>query len=511
MKNNTRILTLVFVVAFLTLLVGCFPAPPITENQAPLIVSTPVTAAKIGEEYIYNVTATDPDEDILTYSLTTKPMGMTIDSATGVISWKPICGQAGDNLVIVEASDGALSDTQSFTIKVSKPPAPPAPPKTYTITATADPGGSISPSGDITVKKGSDKSFNITPDSIFYSIADVLVDGNSVGPLSSYTFVNVTEDHTIEARFTQLGCVYNQDQEKYYDTLSQLVIDEAEPGDTILVAPCTFELEPDGEGHGLNINKNGLTLKAVGATEDTIIDFSLCDLAIRIIKVEGATVEGFTMKGGGSGHQAFQVIGLETKPVSNVNILNNVIIGTTESAINLYGAWGPVTGVTISGNIIDDCYYGIMAGSGGHPISDLTISNNKITNSTQVDENWGAIGFWGEISGVIISGNEISSNKPLNGICLCGGTYNDILVEDSIISNNLGGVKIANGANFTNLVINYNNIEGNKTGVLNESALLVYAEANWWGDESGPSGVGLGTGDSVSTNVDYIPWSTSPY
>ena len=70
----------------------------------------------------------------------------------------------------------------------------------YTIVATAGSGGSISPSGNVVVEHGSSKSFTITPDS-GYEIDDVLVDGSSVGKVSSYTFDNVTSDHTIEATF----------------------------------------------------------------------------------------------------------------------------------------------------------------------------------------------------------------------------------------------------------------------------------------------------------------------
>jgi len=77
---------------------------------------------------------------------------------------------------------------------------------TYTITATAGPNGSINPSGNITVNEGSDQSFIISPD-IDYQIADVLVDGNSVGAVSSYAFTNVTEDHTISANFLPSGNV----------------------------------------------------------------------------------------------------------------------------------------------------------------------------------------------------------------------------------------------------------------------------------------------------------------
>jgi uncharacterized repeat protein (TIGR02543 family) len=73
--------------------------------------------------------------------------------------------------------------------------------KTYTITATAGTGGSISPSGSITVNYGTNKSFTITPNSGYY-IADVKVDGVSQGAVSSYTFTNVTANHTIGASFT---------------------------------------------------------------------------------------------------------------------------------------------------------------------------------------------------------------------------------------------------------------------------------------------------------------------
>jgi len=73
-----------------------------------------------------------------------------------------------------------------------------------TITASAGPNGSISPSGDQIVNQGSDKSFTITPDT-GYQIDDVLVDGSSVGAVSSYTFNNVTEDHTIFATFSKVS------------------------------------------------------------------------------------------------------------------------------------------------------------------------------------------------------------------------------------------------------------------------------------------------------------------
>jgi hypothetical protein len=86
-------------------------------NQAPNITSNPITSATVDQAYTYNVDATDPDGDTLTYSLTTtKPTGMTINSTTGLINWTP--NSTGDYNVTVKVSDGDLIDTQSFTITV---------------------------------------------------------------------------------------------------------------------------------------------------------------------------------------------------------------------------------------------------------------------------------------------------------------------------------------------------------------------------------------------------------
>jgi len=72
----------------------------------------------------------------------------------------------------------------------------------YTITASAGSGGSISPSGAVSVNCGDSQTFTITPDT-GYHISDVLVDDSSVGAVSSYTFSAVDKDHTIAATFTQ--------------------------------------------------------------------------------------------------------------------------------------------------------------------------------------------------------------------------------------------------------------------------------------------------------------------
>ncbi|MBW2046204.1 MAG: hypothetical protein JRI96_15200 [Deltaproteobacteria bacterium] len=72
----------------------------------------------------------------------------------------------------------------------------------YTITATAGAGGTITPSGAVAVNSGDDQSFTITADT-GYGIADVLVDGVSVGAVAGYEFTDVVDNHTIEASFEE--------------------------------------------------------------------------------------------------------------------------------------------------------------------------------------------------------------------------------------------------------------------------------------------------------------------
>ena len=117
MKRTARvkIVTSMLLSIFLFLLAGCTGTVP--TNNAPTITSSPITSWLIDVLYTYNVVAVDTDGDTLTYSLTSSPTGMTIDSSTGVISWTP--DAVGDYDVILKVSDGESFDTQSFTITIS--------------------------------------------------------------------------------------------------------------------------------------------------------------------------------------------------------------------------------------------------------------------------------------------------------------------------------------------------------------------------------------------------------
>ena len=92
----------------------------------------------------------------------------------------------------------------------------------YTIKATAGAGGSISPSGNVSVREGRDQTFTITPDKD-YAVANVKIDGKSIGAVKSYTFENVRRTHTIEVIFMkangnpQAGVFVDVAEGSYYE------------------------------------------------------------------------------------------------------------------------------------------------------------------------------------------------------------------------------------------------------------------------------------------------------
>lgn len=110
--------------------------------------------------------------------------------------------QPGDNVTILDAdlkltaqwiSTGSGGGSTSHIIK-----------------AEAGPGGAIAPSGSVRVTHGGSKTFTVTPDTD-HRIVDILVDGESVGVVSKYTFENVRESHTIEAIFEKIPTVADPD------------------------------------------------------------------------------------------------------------------------------------------------------------------------------------------------------------------------------------------------------------------------------------------------------------
>ena len=104
------------------------------------------------------------------------------------------------DVLVDGVSHGSISDYQFSNVIANHTISASFAINTYTITASAGANGIITPSGAVSINHGSSQAFTITP-SIGYHVDDVLVDGSSVGAVTSHQFNNVTSNHTISASF----------------------------------------------------------------------------------------------------------------------------------------------------------------------------------------------------------------------------------------------------------------------------------------------------------------------
>ena len=116
----------------------------------------------------------------------------------------------------------------------------------YTIKATAGVNGSISPTGNVSVREGRDQTFTITPNK-GYAVAKVLIDSKNVGAAKSYTFENVKKNHTIEVVFMkasgnpQTGVFVDVPEGSYYEEAVNWAVDKG-----ITTGTDATHFSPDG-------------------------------------------------------------------------------------------------------------------------------------------------------------------------------------------------------------------------------------------------------------------------
>ncbi len=98
-----------------------------TTNLAPTITSAPNGTTNLERLYSYDLSGSDPDGDLIRWSLDAAPAGMVIDPQTGALRWQPNPDQIGQQRVVVRLTDtlGAYS-VQEFTLKVTGSNLPPA-------------------------------------------------------------------------------------------------------------------------------------------------------------------------------------------------------------------------------------------------------------------------------------------------------------------------------------------------------------------------------------------------
>ena len=341
---------------------------------------------------------------------------------------------------------------------------PPITPNTYTITAFAGPHGSISPSGNVTVNQGSDKLFTITPDT-GYGINNVLVNGSSVGAVSSYIFTNVTQDHTISATFTAAaGPVHNLAKDTYYNTI-QAALDDADNDNTIEVANGTYD-----ESVTFPFAKK-IILRSVNGADFTIIRGNDNSVTVTTdASREGTILEGFTVTHA-SGNEGRGIYTNGNLAIKNCIISGNLsfngggiynyhgsitISGSTISSNNAGNGGGicnnegsiTITGSTISNNIADYLYGGGIYNYDGL----ITITGSTISSNNSAQGDGGGIyneRMYNDWSSITIIGSTISNNSARDGGGGINNQYNLITITGSIISGNSadwgGGIYLRHG------------------------------------------------------------------
>lgn len=158
---------------------------------------------------------TEPDGQNYSVEVTNLPAGATVTN-TGrqrtdlkgdstfdvyVFEWTPTAEDVGwsDTLQILATDSSGQVSTKDFILQVVAPSA-----ALHTISATAAAGGSISPSGQITVQEGDEKMFTITSQP-GYIVSDILIDGVSTGleGAGAYLLENITGDRSVQVKFAQ--------------------------------------------------------------------------------------------------------------------------------------------------------------------------------------------------------------------------------------------------------------------------------------------------------------------
>ena len=103
---------------------GIPPGP--VANQPPVLAPIGNRSVNEGQLLTFTASATDPEGDPLTYAAQPLPPGASMGAATGVFTWTPTLSQAGSYPILITASDGNLSDSETLTLTVvDVPPLPP--------------------------------------------------------------------------------------------------------------------------------------------------------------------------------------------------------------------------------------------------------------------------------------------------------------------------------------------------------------------------------------------------
>jgi hypothetical protein len=189
-------------------------------------------------------------------------------------------------------------------------------------------------------------------------------------------------------------------------------------------------------------------------------------------------------------------------------------ISSENAAIYVYGSTNTAIQCNLVYNVPEND--GIKLGSKDG--ADASLTGGSIRYNVVHDTAQDGISVY--TSDTLVDGNEVYHSGSENGAIYLAYKISNITVVDNNLRDNTldpgkwgdpGAVMIGTSVNASTVHVNNNNITGNSVnGVTNKATALLDAENNWWGAADGPSGAGSGSGDPVSTNVDFAPWLIAP-
>ena len=266
--------------------------------------------------------------------------------------------------------------------------------------------------------------------------------------------------------------------------------------------------------------------------------------ALQLGNVYDAIIEHSTFSGGGRGI-LFVTAAAGADPIGQVTIRNNVLTDLGDAAILVDITNTALDApLVIEGNSVNQAVdlLGIAGATfdvglaAGQTHAAITVDNNAITHSGALGAATAAhaLKLSGGLTNVTITDNQfdgggvannggepansgvyLASNSTQFGAIAAGdavelttntisGFVNGVTVYDEV-GGVFGGLPAANG-----LALVRNSIAGNSAfGVRSGPANAAAAICNWWGAATGPSGVGPGAGDAVSSHVLFAPWLAS--
>jgi len=339
-------------------------------------------------------------------------------------------------------------------------------------------------------------------------------------------------------------------------------VDAASAGNTVSVAAGTYDAT-NGESFPLNVDVDYLTIISSGTAATTLITPTSADYAAFNVTAAGATIggSGFTITAGGRGgiyadatggngitvqdcifksYSADQSRGMWFENLSNGALITDNSFATPRlgTGIQIVNA----DGATISNNIVAagtvkycfltfkaEAFYPVR--NAGTPyaeyvatspstIDDVLVTGNSVTGHATNGPRWGirfaASTKHSDHGNPQAQDLTVGTGSP--GVSITGNTFTNNSEFGVLIDANAAapddGAQIAHITGVANILINNNDFSGNtvaavKNGQTDEGN--VNAESNWWNAASGPSTVGLGSGDPVTTYVDYTPWLCKSY